>query len=314
MAPVASGGRPPGRRPPRFTKNLETSEVFIGRRIARRGLIRRGIIALAVLLVSAVALGFSVRPSGGVPPAFEVFPAPAPVLPPPSACLPDPDIRPRIALIIDDIGYNRAVAERFVMLHPAITLSVLPRSPHGAAIARSARSRGREIMLHLPMEPLEYPAIDPGPGALTAAMTPAEIRRTLIDHLDAVPFVTGVNNHMGSRLTTLSAPMYEILAVLKSRHLFFIDSRTTESSLAGRTARLLQVPFARRDVFLDHDPVPSAIRTQIRLLIRIARLHGEAVGIGHPHKTTLEVLTAELSVITEAADLVTASRLVHTSG
>jgi polysaccharide deacetylase 2 family uncharacterized protein YibQ len=145
-------------------------------------------------------------------------------------------------------------------------------------------------------------------------MAPAEIRQTLIDHLDAIPFVIGVNNHMGSRLTTLAAPMYEILSVLKGRHLFFIDSRTSENSLAGRTARLLQVPFARRDVFLDHDPAPSAIRAQIRLLIQISQLHGEAVGIGHPHESTLQVLTAELPTLTETADLVTASRLVHTSG
>ncbi|MCK7503137.1 MAG: divergent polysaccharide deacetylase family protein [Desulfobacterales bacterium] len=148
-------------------------------------------------------------------------------------------------------------------------------------------------MLHLPMEPVEYPEINPGPGTLLAAMPPDELLRVLEEDLRAVPHIRGVNNHMGSRLTARSEQLYQVFSVLKRRGLYFVDSRTTDETVCRPSARLFELPFAQRDVFLDHVHEPAAIRRQLRELVRIARLKGEAVAIGHPHPTTLAVLREE---------------------
>lgn len=247
-------------------------------------------------------------------PAYEVFPEePAPTLPP----IPLPqtwDEKPHVAIIIDDVGYHRVMANRLIGLGPELTLSILPGSPHADEILATARLMGMEVMIHMPMEPREYPDIDPGPGALLTGMTPAALMRRLNANLDAVPGAVGVNNHMGSRLTARYAQMYQILSVLRRRSLFFIDSGTSGESVCRGPARLLQIPFARRDVFLDHDPTADAVRRQVRLLVRMARLHGEAVGIGHPHGVTVEVLSEMMDWLRETVRLVPASRIVHTAG
>ena len=169
-------------------------------------------------------------------------------------------------------------------------------------------------MLHLPMEPTEYPEINPGPGTLLASMDPDELLRVLEENLKTVPHARGVNNHMGSRLTTQSEQMYQVFSLLKRRGLFFVDSRTTDESVCRPSARLLQIPFAQRDVFLDHVHDPVFIRKQIRELVRIARLRGEAVGIAHPNVITYTVLKEELPTLRQQVDLVPVSRLVRVIG
>jgi polysaccharide deacetylase 2 family uncharacterized protein YibQ len=221
---------------------------------------------------------------------------------------------PRVAIIIDDIGYDRSLAEKFIGLKAALTLSILPHSPHQQAIATSARAQGSEIMLHLPMEPLEYPDANPGPGALLTSMSPDELIAALEENLQAVPHVKGVNNHMGSRLTALSEQIYQIFSVLKRRGLYFIDSRTTDASVCQPSARMLQIPFGQRDVFLDHFQDAAFIRKQLRELVRLAREKGEALGIGHPHPTTYAVLKEMLPELRRQVELVPASRLVRVAG
>jgi hypothetical protein len=260
------------------------------------------------------------------PPVHEVFPEKPPEppspetdslhasLPPPPPDLPVPSRLPKVAIIIDDLGYDRNLAEKFVNLGSPLTLSILPHSPHADTISRMAAARGFEIMLHLPMEPIEYPGVDPGPGALLSSMGADELLRVLEKNLDAVPHVKGVNNHMGSRLTASSEQMYQVFSVLKRRGLFFVDSRTTEESVCKPSARLFQIPFARRDVFLDHYPEPAFIRQQIRQLIRIARRQGEAVGIAHPSATTYRILKEELPALRQQVEIVPASNLVRVAG
>jgi hypothetical protein len=169
-------------------------------------------------------------------------------------------------------------------------------------------------MLHLPMEPLEYPEINPGPGALLADMPPDQLVRQLNNDLDAVPYIVGVNNHMGSKITSISTKMYQIFTILKKRNLFFIDSRTTTGTLCRPSARLLQIPFGQRDVFLDHLQTPEAIRRQIRKLVRVAEKNGQAIGIGHPYSITCNALRQELPFLRQKVKLVTASRMVHILG
>jgi len=233
---------------------------------------------------------------------------PGPPEPPPLKKL------PRVAIIIDDVGYDRVMAEKFIGLKAALTLAILPHSPHQQAIARIAHAQGYEIMLHLPMEPLEYPEINPGPGALLTSMSPDELLSALDENLRAVPYVKGVNNHMGSKLTAHSEQVYQVFSVLKGRGLYFVDSRTTEASVCQPSARLLQLPFAQRDVFLDHVQEPAFIRKQVRELVRLARNKGEALGIGHPHSTTYNVLREMLPELRQQIEFVPASRLARVIG
>lgn len=218
---------------------------------------------------------------------------------------------PKIAIIIDDIGYDKSIAKKFLALNAVLTFSILPHSTHDKKIAMMAHSKGFDVMLHLPMEPNEYPLINPGPGVLLTSMSPDQLINKLNEDLDAVPFVKGVNNHMGSKMTTIAPRLHQIFSVLKKRKLYFIDSRTTVDTLCRPSAQLLQVPFGQKDVFIDHIPKPDFIRETIYRLIKIADRHGEAIGIAHPHTTTYEVLREMLPELKEKAILVRASDIVH---
>ena len=248
-------------------------------------------------------------------PAFEVFSKHDPKIPAKSVVRKRPSgSLPRVAIIIDDFGYDSVIARKFSELGVEITFSILPFSPQRNKIARIAHEKNFEIMLHLPLEPFEYPRVNPGPGVLLASMSPDSLIAQLKKDLDSVPYIRGVNNHMGSRVTTISTKMYQIFSILKKRDLFFIDSRTSRDSLCKPSARLLKIQFGERDVFLDHAVDPDSIRKQIRRLIRLAQHQGEAIGIGHPHKTTYRVLREELPAIKAKAQLVKASFIVGIMG
>jgi polysaccharide deacetylase 2 family uncharacterized protein YibQ len=250
------------------------------------------------------------------PPTFEIYSKiEPPVREVPTKLIPShPRKLPRIAIIIDDIGYDPQIAKKFADLNMAITLSILPHSPYQRQIIKMAREKGLDLMLHLPMEPLEYPAVNPGPGALMTTMLPDALIRQLNDDLDAVPYIKGVNNHMGSKMTASSDQMNQIFSSLKKKDLFFIDSRTTAESQARSSARLFQVPYAERDVFLDNVQDPEAIRKQFRLLLQKASINGQALAIGHPHALTLQILQEELPEIQKKVTIVPASAMVHPAG
>ncbi len=219
---------------------------------------------------------------------------------------------PRVAIIIDDVGFDKAVAMAFSRLNPHITMAILPESPFGRAIADRLYVRDVELMLHLPMEPMQYPAVNPGPGALMADMPPDLLLETLRRDLDSIPYVKGVNNHMGSRLTTLSDQMRQVFTVLKKRDLFFIDSLTARHSICRDSARLFRLSFAQRDVFLDNIQDKNYITGQINELIQISQRHGSAIGIGHPYPATLETLALVLPEMQEKVSIVRASELAVT--
>ena len=225
----------------------------------------------------------------------------------------EPDLHdktPRVAIIIDDIGFDKKISQALADLDPDLTLSILPGATHAKAIAEALHKRGTEILLHLPMEPMEYPRVNPGPGALLSTMTPDELLYQLRKNLDAIPHVAGVNNHMGSKMTTLSPQMKQIFTVLKQRNLFFIDSLTAKESLCRPCAKLLQVPFAQRDVFLDNVQDQEYIKKQLNLLLDIAERHGTAIGIGHPYKVTYLTLKSEMPRLKKKVRIIPASALV----
>lgn len=224
------------------------------------------------------------------------------------------DQAPRIAIIIDDIGYDRKIAYALFDLEPDLTFSVLPFSPFGRKISEKLHANGAELMLHLPMEPVEYPHIDPGPGAILTSMNPDALLAQLKEDLRQIPHIVGVNNHMGSKLTASAAQMNQIFTILKKENLFFVDSRTAPKSQGKASARLLRLEFAQRDVFLDNFQDEKYITGQLEQLIRIARKHGTAIGIGHPYKVTLETLSHQLPIIKKEIKIVRVSELTHIPG
>lgn len=245
-------------------------------------------------------------------PTFEVFPIfPATPHKPQTKLSPIPGLRlPLVAIIIDDVGYNRRLAAQFLDLDAPLTLSMLPYGPFNKKILSQAQAKGMEIMLHLPMEPFEYPKVNPGPGALLSAMTPDEFILQLTEDIDRLPGIVGVNNHMGSRVSTSPERMRQIFSILKSRNLFYIDSRTTAETVAKSSAQLLQLPFAERDIFIDHLDDPAFIHSQLEGLIKRAKTQGYAIGIAHPHPATVNQLKAFMPRLKTEVTLVPASALI----
>jgi polysaccharide deacetylase 2 family uncharacterized protein YibQ len=248
-------------------------------------------------------------------PTFEIYPSKKiPTVKKPVKSTTPEKHRPLVAIIIDDLGYDKNIAIKLSNLNAVLTFSILPHSPFQKTIARLSREKGFETMLHLPMEPVEYPDVNPGPGTLLTSMTPDQLTHQLENDLDAVPFIKGVNNHMGSKMTAASSQMYQIFSILKKRGLYFVDSRTTVETLCKPSARLFQIPFAQRDVFLDHVAKVEFIRKQLNELVRIAQRNGYAVGIGHPHSLTYQVLREMLPEIKKKVRLVPASEIVDLVG
>jgi uncharacterized protein len=219
--------------------------------------------------------------------------------------------RPLVAIIIDDLGYDVKLAECFLEMGGPFTFSMLPQGPFTSKIIAAAHARGYEIMLHLPMEPVEYPQISPGPGALLATMTPDELLAQLDADLAAIPYVKGVNNHMGSRLSAQAPQMRQIFSRLKTRGLYYVDSRTTKETVGRPSAERLHLLFAERDIFIDHYQEADFIRKQIRRLIKRAYVQGSAIGIAHPHPLTIELLRDAMPTLKDRVTLVPASRVVQ---
>ena len=200
-----------------------------------------------------------------------------------------------LAIIIDDLGNARSAGERTASLPGPVTCSVLPHTPLAAELAESCRKSGKEVLVHLPMQP-EGRSADPGPGALRVGQTRAEFEHAVEASLVSVPGAGGLSSHMGSLLTRHIGYMDWLMTELSRRgDLIFIDSATTAHSVALRLARDHGLPAARRDLFLDDDPSPDAIRAQWQRGLSIAQRQGSAILIGHPREHTLSLLEAEIA-------------------
>jgi polysaccharide deacetylase 2 family uncharacterized protein YibQ len=227
---------------------------------------------------------------------------------------PDPMHRgtmPRVAIIIDDLGYDLDLAKSFVGLDLALTLSVLPMAPYTEQIIETAGKKKCEVMVHLPMEPESYPRVDAGPGALLTKMNDDELNKLLEGHLKRVPGARGVNNHMGSRFTESADKMQVLLNQLKSRSLFYVDSRTTTKTVALEVARKLGVAAAERNVFLDNDLTQEAMAFQLRRLLAISRQTGKAIAIAHPHPETVTFMRQSLPLLKREARVVHVSEIME---
>ena len=204
------------------------------------------------------------------------------------ACAASSNSNARLAIIIDDIGYNKPQSERAARLNGAFTLSVLPFTPHGVSSAQLAHSEGKELMLHLPMSTINNMPM--GKGGLVSGMEKDAFLAIVRQDLGNLPHIKGVNNHMGSRLTQETEPMQWLMEELHPRGLYFVDSRTSAQTKALDIANHYQVPSLKRDVFLDDLNETKAIEYQLNRAIQFARQRGSAVAIGHPYAATLSVL------------------------
>jgi len=212
--------------------------------------------------------------------------------------VPVPRDRPMVAIIIDDLAVDQARSRRAIELPGPLTMAFLPYGSNLEALVATARDRGHEIMVHLPMEPID-PEADPGPHALLNGLEADEIRARLALNLTAVDGYVGINNHMGSRFSAWEPGMRPVMEEIRRRGLIYVDSLTTPETVAKDLARSLDVPYLARDVFLDYDRQAETVTRQLQQLERIAMARGYAIGIAHPYDATIDVMKAWLETAEE---------------
>jgi len=214
-----------------------------------------------------------------------------------------PDVgnsRPSIALIIDDMGNQQRQGQRVIALPGPVACAFLPYGAFTESLARQAHTSHKEVMLHLPMQAVEQAQGPQQQGMLTLEMTRTQFLAEFSRDIDAVPYASGVNNHMGSLLTRHPGSMAWLMQAIDGHGgLFFVDSRTTRATVAEQLATEYGIPNTARKVFLDNIAEPAAVRAQFRQLLADARRDGTALGIGHPRPATLQVLAEELARLDE---------------
>lgn len=223
---------------------------------------------------------------------------------------------PVVAIVVDDFGYAHTEdVTAFFDLDIPLSISVLPGTPHGGTLAAEAVRAGKEVLLHLPMEPASYPETNPGDVALLLEHTHREIAALTNAALDEIPEAVGVNNHMGSAFTQDRGRMRTVIATVAARGMFYVDSMTTPQSKGFPEAERAGVPTVRNNMFLD-SPLDEQgridVRSQLAQLEEIARRRGYGVGICHPHPETLRALRSEIARMTERGiEFVSVSELVQ---
>jgi uncharacterized protein len=304
----------------------------LAKRRKQRGLpsIHGGWLLVAVVVAFALGVYWAQHRQGAKEPAATPAPRLEPATPPashpPQSIPPKPKAQPparpeslppvtavepgraRVALVIDDLGRNLADVDRMERLGIPWTGAVLPFESLTPEVVADLRRRRIEYLCHLPMEPVNA---NPGPGALRLDMTSAQLAAATRAALDAVPGAPGVNNHMGSAMSSQAQAMTTILQELAERNLFFLDSRTSPQSVGYRLARELGLPAMERQVFLDGDPLEQTVTRRFHELLDLARTRGAALAIGHPHDYTFTVLEREVPAAVKAGyEFVPASYLL----
>jgi hypothetical protein len=197
-------------------------------------------------------------------------------------------IKGRIAIVIDDWGYNLNNLNILDQIKYPLTISILPNLSYSLKAAEELQKRGLEIILHLPMEPKEKYRLEK--NTVMVSMSEGTIKNIIEQDLNNIIYAKGISNHMGSRATEDPKIMEIVFKQLKKRHLYFLDSLVSSNSVCYDLAKKMNLRFAKRDVFLDNKEEPEYIKQQIYKLKTRARIYGQAIGIGHDQKTTLEVL------------------------
>ncbi|MCW7548280.1 divergent polysaccharide deacetylase family protein [Photorhabdus sp. APURE] len=214
----------------------------------------------------------------------------------------------RLAIVIDDFGYRPHNENKILQMPVAVSIAILPDSPHGREMAEKAYKQGREILIHLPMAPLSKQLLEP--DTLQPTMSSEEIDRIIQRAIQKVPYAVGINNHMGSAMTSSLPGMQKVMRSLSRYNLYFLDSVTIGNTQVTKAAQGTPVRVIRRNVFLDDVQSEAETRRQLNRAISIARKNGSAIAIGHPHSTTIQVLQQMLPTLPADIELVSPSRLL----
>lgn len=221
----------------------------------------------------------------------------------------------KISIVIDDLGDNSIIARQMLSLPGQMTAAILPHTPFATFIAEYAESQGHEVIMHLPMEAFSRPDLL-GPGALYANMAKTEIEETLVKNAASVPYMVGFNNHMGSMLTESHEKMRWVMESAKRNGWYFLDSKTSESSVAQSIASQVGLPAIGRDIFLDHHletqrgELSALFQQRFQRAMRIAKKTGRVVIICHPYPETLEFLKRQIPSLSQEFQLVHLSKLL----
>ena len=220
------------------------------------------------------------------------------------------EVKPKIAIIIDDMGNHRQIGDKLVELDLNLTFSFLPYGPFTKEQEETAWVNGKDILVHMPMQPRDS-QWDPGPDALYVDDSPEQLDRAVEKNLTRVPHAIGVNNHMGSLFTEDRPAMHRFLSIVQQKDMFFIDSVTTPASIGMEEAHEMGIRVARRNVFLDNNHDQEDICRQLQELIGIAREKGWAVGIGHANDATLTALIRCRETLLKNVTVVGIHELIH---
>ncbi len=215
----------------------------------------------------------------------------------------------KLAIVIDDVGYRPAEENKVLQMPQAISVAVLPNAPHAREMATRAHQGGHEVLIHLPMAPLSKQPLEK--DTLTPEMSSEEITRIMRNAVSNVPSAVGLNNHMGSRMTSSLSGMQKVMQALNHYNLYFLDSMTIANSQAIPAAQGTQVKVLKRRVFLDDSQDINAIRQQFSRAVKLAQRDGYAIAIGHPHPNTVRVLQQMLPSLPADITLVRPSQLLN---
>ncbi len=187
----------------------------------------------------------------------------------------------RVAFVIDDVAYETASMDRFASLGIPLTFAILPREKHSKELSEKAIALNFPVMLHLPMEPLDVVHNDPGPTGMYLKMSDAELKTQFDKNVASVPNIVGINNHMGSAFTENEAKMDLVMEWVKTRGVYFLDSRTTGHSVVCKEAKSVGVPCLANETFLDNADDVKSIEKQLDLVMKLALHEGQTIAIGH---------------------------------
>ena len=215
----------------------------------------------------------------------------------------------KLAIVIDDFGYRPHQENQVLALPNTVSVAVLPNAPHSHEMATKAHNSGHEVLIHLPMAPLSKQPLEK--DTLRPEMSSEEIERIIRDAVNKVPYAVGLNNHMGSAMTSSLFGMQKVMQTLSHYRLYFLDSMTIGNSQAMRAAAGTGVKVIKRRVFLDDTQNEADIRNQFNRAIQLARRNGSAIAIGHPHPTTVRVLQQMIYSLPPDITLVRPSSLLN---
>ncbi|MDQ6991398.1 MAG: divergent polysaccharide deacetylase family protein [Mariprofundaceae bacterium] len=203
-----------------------------------------------------------------------------------------------MALIIDDMGYDVHALERLLALSIPLTISILPNGTHAVRVANMTHQAGQMVMLHLPMEPMgEHYRNRMDNSFLRVGMDEATVRQMMLADLAHIPYIEGINNHMGSRLTSMIEPMTWVMQVCREKKLFFVDSKTSSKSLAAMVAKQYGLSWGSRSIFLDDSVKLDMLEKSWRKIERCVQRQQHCIVIAHPHRQSLDFLESKLSVL-----------------